>query len=208
MFSIKKKFAFVHIPKTAGTSIADFLHCCVSSDARFEIKHETYGHIKEFLLSHGQDPSLFFTFAVVRNPWDRVVSFYHWHTSGGTPEGLFVPGFSVSKKPVRWPKVPFKEFVLNAKDYLTIKWQTINQWSYLIDPDTDELPANIRILKYDRLQEDFSEMCEDRGWVGRLKHTHKTVHKHYSKYYDVETVEAVRKLFAVDVEKFGFTFGE
>ena len=73
--------AFVHIPKTGGTSIVDVLLKADkesstegAAPAYALTKHESALHIREYC-----DDSLYnsmFKFSVVRHPWDRLASWY------------------------------------------------------------------------------------------------------------------------------------
>ena len=61
-------FIFVHINKTAGTSIEHALG--------LPFQHKT---ARQFINEIGLETwRTTFTFAVVRNPWDKVVSHYHY----------------------------------------------------------------------------------------------------------------------------------
>jgi chondroitin 4-sulfotransferase 11 len=64
-----KKCIFVHIPKTAGTSV---------TDALFGTPRPRHRPLQWY---EGMEPELYkeyFKFAFVRNPWDRLVSGYHY----------------------------------------------------------------------------------------------------------------------------------
>ncbi len=65
---------FIHVPRTAGTSIARAIY------------GRPLGHMKASTVGR-VCPTLFRdlpSFAVVRNPWDRLVSAYHFAVQGGT----------------------------------------------------------------------------------------------------------------------------
>lgn len=90
-----RRFIFVHIPKTGGTSVALALEGRAMKDdiligdtpkakrrkARLKSlapagrlwKHSTLADIDGVV-----DPSDYFVVTMVRNPWDRAVSLYHW----------------------------------------------------------------------------------------------------------------------------------
>lgn len=93
-----RKFIFVHIPKTGGTAMATALESRAMKDdiligdtpkaqnrkARLKSltpkgrlwKHSTLADI-EGIVDPDSLPD-FFVFTLVRNPWDRLVSYYHW----------------------------------------------------------------------------------------------------------------------------------
>ncbi len=97
--SYSHKFIFIHIPKTAGTSVSVALSA-VSHQLREQLVnrllkkvgisvnhygphtwkqfrlHETALTVKRHLPTRIYDH--FFKFAFVRNPWDQLVSSYHW----------------------------------------------------------------------------------------------------------------------------------
>ena len=93
MISIQKKFLFIHVPKTRGNSIQNILKdysedkiVVLAKDQdgveRFEVRNKKYNITKHSTLSHYKsvlDTKTYrtlFKFAVIRNPWDRMVSFY------------------------------------------------------------------------------------------------------------------------------------
>jgi len=93
-----RRFIFIHIPKTGGTALTMALESRAMKDdiligdtpkararkARLHgqkshgrlWKHSTLADIAG--LATEQEIADFFTLTLVRNPWDRIVSYYHW----------------------------------------------------------------------------------------------------------------------------------
>lgn len=98
MLSTGRRYLFIHIPKTGGTSLALALEARAMKDdimlgdtpkarqRRHRVKnavtrgrlwkHSTRADI-EGMVAEDVLAGLF-AFTLVRNPWDRVVSYYHW----------------------------------------------------------------------------------------------------------------------------------
>lgn len=93
-----RRYIFIHIPKTGGTALALALEARAMKDdilvgdtpkaknrrgrlkgvtsAGRLWKHATLADIRG--IASDEEIGAFFTFTLVRNPWDRMVSYYHW----------------------------------------------------------------------------------------------------------------------------------
>jgi len=186
MISHKYKFIFVHVPKTAGTSLRVAMEGMY--DELHDPHHSTLFEIKEKLSE--MIFQTYFKFCIVRNPWDREVSRYeyikqdkdhenHMHCLRGFNEYLF----------------KFDDDEFDAVNYNHLKLN-------------DEIAMDY-IIKFENFQEDFNTACDKIGISRRkLPHENKTSHKHYTEYYDNETRQIVAENYAKDIEYFGYKFGE
>jgi hypothetical protein len=68
-----RKFLFIHVPKCAGESITEVLLRPENGGRMFLGKHFTYLQAADAL---GESIHDLYSFAVVRNPYEQVLSFY------------------------------------------------------------------------------------------------------------------------------------
>jgi len=200
MISFQKRFLFVHIPKTAGNSIQSALRDYSEDQLvalrkeqdgieRFGLrnpnykikKHSTLGEYRDALGSE-QFRNLH-KFTCVRNPWDRMVSYY----------------FTPTQSPETWDRKRFREIISKAvsvADYLRL------------DPGEEDPFANVDyIMRFENLADDFRTVCETLGISPvTLPRYNRSSREHYSKYYDEELRGLVRMRFAAEIERFGYTF--
>src|SRR3954469_9300866 len=152
MISFQKRFLFVHIPKTAGNSIQSVLRGYSEDQLvalrkeqdgieRFGLRNPTYKLRKHSTLSeyhgavgNGQFGELY-KFTAVRNPWDRMVSYY----------------FTPTQNPETWNRKKFREIIFKA----------VSVAEYLRLEDNEEDPfANVdHIIRFENLADDFAAVC-------------------------------------------------
>lgn len=75
IISHEKKFVFIHVPKTGGTSISSWLlkHPFCFEDGN---KHATAKEARSYFETNGWPWHEYKKFLVVRNPWSRAYSYY------------------------------------------------------------------------------------------------------------------------------------
>jgi Sulfotransferase family len=202
MISLQKHFLFVHIPKTAGNSIQTALRDYSEDQLvalrkeqdgieRFGLRNPNYNFKKHSTLAEYRDAlgneqfRNLYKFTCVRNPWDRMVSYY----------------FTPTQSPETWDRKKFRKMIskiVSVADYLRL------------DQDDEDPFTNVDyIMRFENLAEDFRTVC---GKVGisaaTLPRYNRSNREHYSKYYDDELRELVRTQFAAEIERFGYTFEE
>ena len=97
MISYDKKFIFVHINKTAGTSmekaLADYgvKKLEEKGDLKFELNYNQSQHFNcdEYKKYLGSEYDDYFKFTVVRNPFDRLISAWNMFVHKGKVESNF-----------------------------------------------------------------------------------------------------------------------
>lgn len=189
----RDKFIFVHIPKCGGTSIERFFlsHYGVSNDwgrrfplealpieakAEFCIGFQRKQHmsLNDFPLAAQEE---YFSFAFVRNPWDRIMSAYLYAERLGH-------------------KSTFKSFLKSN----TFNDHRKTQSSFL-NKNIDF------IGRFENLQEDFNLICQKLGFESKkLPHENKTIHEHYTKWYTDENKKLVQDRYSEDIEAFNYKF--
>jgi hypothetical protein len=214
LLSIRYNFLFVHIAKTAGTSVRSTLERYRWRDPYFlpqfvcsRISHLTGHRIACKLPRHAKiiaaremlPRDLFqglFKFAFVRNPWDLQVSSYH-HLRRERPHLVGDRDFAAFLRYKLDPERPY-QYHLDT----SIELQT----DYLVDLHGTMLVDYLG--RFERLDEDFSAICRRIG-IRPPDLAHKrqaTDRKDYRSYYTDETAALVAERFATDVERFGYRF--
>ena len=220
----EKNFIFVHIPKTAGASVKNYMRNHVKPEQLHECQvfnthsHSTYHAVlTDYMISLDSETyTNAFKFSIVRNPWDRVVSLYHWKKDGTPNEDYlrvinskdyYDDGVHTQQKPkatilnTKTRQHPsFEEFVKNFMD-LTTPLERILYAEYFRPYEMDF------IIKYEDLQTDFNQVCYLLGLPqAELLHIHKTAHDDYRQYYNEETALEIRRLFYPDTLMFDYKF--
>ena len=182
-----KKSIFVHINKTAGSSVEHAFG--VYPDDQHNTAKE---YIKEL---SSRKWSTHFTFSFVRNPFSRIVS--AWKTPW------------VSKNEFDKFSKFVKDFCIKPSNYNFFRWSHVMS---VFDPrmklfnDQGDQLVNF-IGKMESYQSDFNTVCDEIGIPRqKLPHKNKSKHKHYSEYYNEETREIVGKKYAKDIAHFGYKF--
>jgi hypothetical protein len=217
MISLKKNFLFIHVPKTGGNSIQNILKD-YSEDKivtlskyqdgieRFEVRNEKYDIVKHSTLADYKKAietktfKKLFKFSTIRNPWDMCISYF----------------FSPHRGDIKWDRDQFIIFIQgipNITHYIreesivemirkkAFKKNTVDKKS--IDCDIDFL------IKFENIHEDFNKVCEILEIpFNSLPHRNKSKKQHYTKYYDDELIEIVKKRFSAEISYANYIFGK
>ena len=132
-----------------------------------------------------------FTFAIVRNPYDRCVSVWQ----------------------MLEPKQNFRFFIekISKLEIETLRiYDNLTYHCCLQSPHLTDGNGNIIvdcICRFENLEEDFNKITKIIGIQNsKLPHVKRTFHKHYSKYYDEATKIMVTEIYKKDIETFNYKF--
>lgn len=201
LISERYRVIFVHVQKTGGMSIEGWLRL-QDSAARF--------HKHRHLLARMGAPEIndwdsYFSFGFVRNPWDRLVSWWAM----------------IQENPTAYPDLPFwqyvrkrgptfEDFILHCTDTIqdsgTIKSAALPQLDYLSAASGQQIVQYIG--RFETLVESVREVQLRANLPGApLAHLNATRHpKQYRDYYTAQTRQLVAERFAIDIERFGYSF--
>jgi hypothetical protein len=198
---------FVHVPKSGGSSI-DRIFDTELSDARTVPGRQRHAPYSRLLLA---EPALadYWSFGFVRNPWARLVSWWTMvekvldRADAGHPRALE----RIAKRPEVWLEEgayrhDFDRFVLEG----TVALKKLGR-SQLATLSARGRRVDFigRLETFDR---DISVVRERLGLSATetAPHVNRSAHRHYREYYNDVTREHVAKVFADDVEAFGYRF--
>lgn len=210
MISLEHNFLFVHIPKTGGNSVQSILSKYSEDQIvaktkfqdgveRFAVQSQYAGLSKHSTLRQYrkciQNESIFenlFKFTIVRNPWDRMISFY----------------FSPHRNVEEWNREKFIELVAREKrleDFISYKrkmpWESGANFMRKAFSTVDF------VIRFESLQEDFSVVLDKLGISSEiLPVRNSSKRSSVQEYYDEDLVKLVEKRFKNEIDYFGYSF--
>lgn len=181
---------FIHLPKTAGTSVSQALGLPASR------------HVpaKDYIIANEAKFRKYFKFAFVRNPYDRLVSSYTFLKDGGmnNDDARFAAA-NVQ------PYESFEHFVIEglARSLEIQSWVHFRQQITFV---CDEEGRNKMDFtgRFERLDEDFAHIAKRLGKPVALPVTNKSSRGDYRSEYNQKTIEIVRRVYAADFDAFGY----
>lgn len=187
----KKKLIFIHVPKAAGTSIANEV-----------FNKQQPGH---FLWSDYRDINRkkyesYFKFSFVRNPYDRLVSaFFYLKKGGGNKYDL---EFSMKYK---FDSIDFSDFI-----HLLNKNKKVKKWVHFV-PQSDFLIHDGVIVtdflgKFESIDEDMKKLRELIGLEEKdnARKDNKSIRNGYETYYNKELKDIVYSIYKEDFVNFEY----
>lgn len=203
LYSLKHNFFFVHIPKTAGTSITSAFTSLYDDGVISGGKKLTgYGYHMPILVAEKNLGSSIinnmYKFTFIRNPWDQLFSWYSMLTTNRNKKVY---------------KDDFKEWLMHKKHSLdnhfltgnTLTAQNMNYVDWLVDSKGE---INIDFIgRFESLNEDMLRLTSalDLPQID-LPHLRKNKSVNYRDIYDDELKEYVSIIRKKDIQMFNYTF--
>lgn len=210
LISESKKFFFVHIQKTAGRSFEAVLKDNIPDLKSLPGTHDHASWVKDEL---GDSWDEYYKVAFVRNPWDRLVSWYAMiQGKGNTTWYKRMTGLGKYNKIRQYVldnANSFEEFIYKCTDTIEDtdgkKSFWYNQLDYISDADGNVMVDYIG--RFENLAEDTSTVFKQLGIEGAsLPHKNSSEHRNYRTYYNDQTRDLVAERYARDIEFFGYKF--
>jgi chondroitin 4-sulfotransferase 11 len=205
LINLEKKFLFIHIQKTAGTSISRYLKTIEGT--KFEYNQHSFINVVDF------DMSDLFKFCFVRNPFERLVSWFNMldHNRKFQKKDKFL-------KYITDNSTTFSEFLnlteIILDDYDNYSYRgnidypksiKFNQLDYITDSN-GHIAVDF-IGRLENINDDFNFILDKIGQpLHTLEKRNSFNRDHYRSYYTDEDIEKVYKMCKRDIEYFKYEF--
>ncbi len=213
IISRARRYVFVHIPKTGGTAMTLALEARAAKDdiiladtpkaqarrarqsglraAGRLWKHATLADLDGLL--DADELAAMFTFTLVRNPWDRMLSYYSW---------LRAQRFAHAAV-TRAQTLDFAAFLADPATQVSI---AINPYtSYMHDASGAERAS--AYVRLEHLVDDLAPLAAHLGFVPRMGRANPSARpRDWRGFYTDDTAAIVARIAAGDIARFGYRF--
>ncbi|MGV7235181.1 MAG: sulfotransferase family 2 domain-containing protein [Nitrosomonadaceae bacterium] len=174
-----EKYIFIHVGKNGGCSVESVLGGRTTPTGAPDASG-TSMHLNLTEIPNRED---YFSFAFIRNPWDRAVSSFMYVRSHQRSDG------KTRNKETFAQMV--NELVPGVKK--TAQYDMVKNCSF--------------VGRFEHFQEDFDTACDLIGIEQRpLPKLNSNKKAHYTEFYTPELIEKIYDFTSYDVDHFGFTF--
>lgn len=187
---------FVHVPKAAGVSIKDVLGL------------PRPGHIPA-RVHRDYDPERFaryFVFGVCRNPWDRLLSTYRFLRD--PPDGVSPLTREFAEACATAGELDsFSRFASAVERSPIIRgWAVMKPQAHYLCDTTGQILVD-ELLRFERLADEWARVATRIGAPSELPRLNVSRgDRAYRQHYTPATRRAVERVYARDIETFGYSF--
>lgn len=217
------KFVFIHIPKNAGSSVSSVFEPYASRhsidckltrssvdiisqntgvnlyrmlNGRIIAEHASLNEVTNYFPEIKSDN--YYKFAIVRNPWDMVVSSYHYNRNHSKSRFLRTYYWKIRK-------LKFREWIDFHQDFLEqgfIKTQSD------MCRMNDQGPIDIdTLVRFEDLEKGINRVFDDLGIPAvKVPRRNNSKRTSYRNAFDTESAKVVAKLYEEDLDNFKYTF--
>ena len=191
---ISQKAVFVHIPKTAGISLVKSIY----GENVERGGHRKITHLSKLMPGSIKD---YFTFTIVRNPWDRLYSAYKFMINGGINQHD-KNAYKLHLSSIN----SFEDFVMNWLQEDNLK-HIIHFYpqSWFLKNNSEKIEIDF-IGRFEHLSSDFAIIANKLGVESKLRYLNKGNKGSYKSVYNQKMIEKVKLIYKEDIELFNYIF--
>lgn len=190
IISHSAKFIFIHIQRTGGSTIINLLKKQLADKIEIISQHGNIKSEEAQLIDQNKD---YFTFAFVRNPWDRILS---WYTLINKND----------KKGMEEKRRSYEEFLeldlASAPEDIDFHY---NQLDYCSNADGEIIIDHI--FHFENYQTEVKSLFERLNLPPTdIPKVNSTWNKNYRNYYTSKSQALIAKKCSKDIEYFNYKF--
>lgn len=192
------KFAFIHLPKCGGTSVGNTLANYLEvPKQQIRSRPEKFLYAKRF--HHGKfygaqqnkvNIDDYFIFSLTRNPWTRMVSYFHYSTSRPKTQHMY-------------KDLTFETWMLSAY------YKALDPQMAQLSDGSSGISKHIDyVAKLETIDKDWPVICENLGIDCEFRHDKVMIYDHsdYATFYSAKTKDMVYKFYKDDINTLGYEF--
>lgn len=186
----KYKLCYVHIPKTAGTSITNL----------FDFKQQGHATMNDV-----EKPKKYMLFTVIRNPWDRFASAFYYSSMDKSYWHDNINNVSPHPDYLTLKNLEFNEAI---RKYYNKEIKLVSQhfrpMLFYLNADLSKFDL---IIRYENLSEDINNLLQKLNLHKEIQVVNSSNRRQdYRLLYEEDTKQMIYELYKDDIETFGYTF--